>query len=164
MKDKQANIDAQGYRANVAIAICNQQGQLFWGKRLGMDAWQFPQGGVKRHESTEAAMYRELHEETGLRPEHVQVLGATQGWLRYRLPRRYIRKNSSPRCIGQKQIWYLLRLIGHESAVDLASCGQPEFDGWRWIDFWQPVDEVVAFKRGVYKRALTELNHLLQRT
>lgn len=161
MAKKKSNIDAEGYRANVAIAICNKQGQLFWGKRFGMDAWQFPQGGIKPHESTEAAMYRELYEETGLLPKHVEVLGSTQSWLRYELPKRYIRKNSSPLCIGQKQIWYLLRLVGCENDFNLSSCKRPEFDGWRWIDFWQPVEEVVAFKRSVYERALKELENLL---
>ncbi|MGI9228842.1 MAG: RNA pyrophosphohydrolase [Gammaproteobacteria bacterium] len=162
MAGKRSNIDADGYRANVAIAICNSSGQLFWGKRFGSDAWQFPQGGIKPHESIENAMYRELHEETGLLPEHVEVLGSTQGWLRYRLPKRYIRRNASPLCIGQKQRWYLLKLVGHESNFNLASCRRPEFDGWRWVDFWHPVDEVVSFKRIVYKRALTELEGLLK--
>ena len=158
---KPSSIDADGYRANVAIAICNHDGRLFWGKRCGMDAWQFPQGGIRPDEPVEEAMYRELYEETGLLPRHVEVLGSTRSWLRYRLPRRYIRRNASPRCIGQKQIWYLLRLVGRESDFNLASCKNPEFDGWRWIDFWQPIDEVVSFKRIVYQRALTELEALL---
>ncbi len=154
-------IDAEGYRANVAIVMTNGQGKLFWAKRVGMDAWQFPQGGIKPDETTEKAMYRELHEETGLQPDHVEVIGFTNGWLRYKLPKRFIRKNSSPLCIGQKQVWYLLKLLANESHVKLDTSSIREFDLWRWIDFWEPVKEVIEFKRPVYKKALMEFEPLL---
>ncbi|NKB38297.1 MAG: RNA pyrophosphohydrolase [Gammaproteobacteria bacterium] len=150
-------IDSEGYRANVGIVLSNGQGQLFWARRIGMDAWQFPQGGIRKNESSENAMYRELQEETGLLPEHVELIGCTSDWLRYRLPNRFIRKNSSPKCIGQKQIWYLLKLIADENEVRLDACQKPEFDHWRWVDFWDPVQEVVDFKRKVYEAALQEL-------
>ncbi|MCZ6525541.1 MAG: RNA pyrophosphohydrolase [Gammaproteobacteria bacterium] len=154
-------IDAEGYRANVAIVMTNGQGKLFWAKRVGMDAWQFPQGGIKPDETAEKAMYRELHEETGLQPDHVEVIGFTNGWLRYQLPKRFIRKNSNPLCIGQKQVWYLLKLLANESHVKLDTSSSPEFDLWRWIDFWGPVKEVIEFKRPVYKKALMEFEPLL---
>lgn len=153
-------IDSEGYRANVAIVLSNGSGQLFWAKRIGMDAWQFPQGGIRKNEAVQEAMYRELHEETGLLPEHVEIVAHTQDWLRYRLPKRFIRRNSSPLCIGQKQKWYLLRLLADESHVDLSACKKPEFDHWRWVDFWHPLDEVVHFKRNVYEKALNELLQL----
>jgi putative (di)nucleoside polyphosphate hydrolase len=155
-------IDSQGYRANVAIVLSNSQGQLFWAKRIGMDAWQFPQGGIRKDEPAEDAMYRELQEETGLLPEHVKLIGCTQDWLRYRLPKRFIRKQSAPVCIGQKQIWYLLELLAEDSEVRLDACRKPEFDQWRWVDFWHPVNEVVEFKRKVYEMALQELVALTQ--
>ncbi len=154
-------IDTEGYRANVAIVMTNGQGKLFWAKRVGMDAWQFPQGGIKPDETAEKAMYRELHEETGLQPDHVEVIGFTNGWLRYQLPKRFIRKNSNPLCIGQKQVWYLLKLLANESHVKLDTSSSPEFDLWRWIDFWEPVKEVIEFKRPVYKKALMEFEPLL---
>ena len=155
-------IDSQGYRANVAIVLSNSQGQLFWAKRIGMDAWQFPQGGIRKDESAQDAMYRELQEETGLLSEHVKLIGCTQDWLRYRLPKRFIRKQSAPVCIGQKQIWYLLELLAEDSEVRLDACRKPEFDHWRWVDFWHPVTEVVEFKRKVYETALQELVALTQ--
>lgn len=147
-------IDAEGYRANVGIILSNGEGRLFWGKRAGMNAWQFPQGGIKRNESIEKAMYRELKEETGLESHHVKVIGITNKWLKYKLPRRYVRHNCTPVCIGQKQKWYLLQLLVDESKVDLERSHAPEFDNWCWIDFWRPVREVVGFKRQVYRRAL----------
>ncbi|MEP6939344.1 MAG: RNA pyrophosphohydrolase, partial [Rudaea sp.] len=132
-------------------------GQVFWARRAYRDGWQFPQGGMRSDETPLEAMYRELHEETGLRPEHVQVLGATPGWLKYRLPERMVRRNQRPRCIGQKQVWFLLRFLGDESALNLDVTDEPEFDLWRWVDFWYPATHVVTFKRGVYQRALRHL-------
>lgn len=154
-------IDSDGYRANVGIILSNLEGQLFWCKRIGQDAWQFPQGGIQHNETLEQALFRELQEETGLLPEHVAVMGHTKGWLRYRLPRRLIRRYSTPCCIGQKQMWFMLRLTGAECCVNLGWSNKPEFDGWRWVEYWQPIKEVVFFKRRVYKLALHELEPLL---
>ena len=154
-------IDADGFRPNVGIILCNNQNQLFWGRRVGQDAWQFPQGGINADETPEHAMYRELQEEVGLLPEHVDLLGSTERWLRYRLPKRFIRRNSHPVCIGQKQRWFLLRVRCSESDFCLDSCDKPEFDSWRWVKYWQPVREVIYFKRRVYVRALEELAPLL---
>lgn len=157
-----SSIDAEGFRANVGIVLANSAGQLFWAKRIGMDAWQFPQGGIRPREPLEKAMYRELREEVGLLPEHVQIIGCTRDWLRYELPERFIRKKSRPVCRGQKQRWYLLRLLGDEKAVRLDVSSTPEFDSWRWIDFWEPVNEVIEFKRDVYSSVLSELEQLLK--
>lgn len=154
-------IDSEGYRANVGIILCNEEGKLFWGRRVGQNAWQFPQGGIMSNEEPEQAVYRELWEEVGLEPEHVEILGCTRGWLRYQLPRRYVRRNQVPLCIGQKQIWYLLRLRAPVDCVRLDLSAKPEFDLWRWIDYWSPVREVVSFKRNVYRCALRELAPLL---
>lgn len=157
-------IDSEGFRANVGIILSNCEGQVFWARRVGQDAWQFPQGGIDKAESPEQAMYRELHEETGLTGSEVDVLGCTKEWLRYRLPKRYVRRNQQPVCVGQKQIWYMLRMTGCESSFDLAVSPKPEFDNWRWVDYWEPSKKVIFFKRKVYKRALTELEPLLSKT
>ena len=150
-------IDPDGYRPNVGIILLRDDGRVFWARRAYRDGWQFPQGGMRSDETPLEAMYRELHEETGLYPEHVQVLGATPGWLKYRLPERMVRRNQQPRCIGQKQVWFLLRFLGDESALKLDVTDKPEFDLWRWVDFWYPATHVVTFKRSVYQRALRYL-------
>jgi putative (di)nucleoside polyphosphate hydrolase len=154
-------IDSKGYRANVGIILSNADGRLFWGRRKGQEAWQFPQGGIQARESARAAMYRELAEETGLQPCHVEVMGCTRDWLRYELPARYIRRRSRPVCIGQKQRWFMLRLVGDESCVDLGASDRPEFDDWCWVDYWHPPTDVIFFKQAVYREALRELAPLL---
>ncbi|MGD2083126.1 MAG: RNA pyrophosphohydrolase [Chromatiales bacterium] len=154
-------IDEEGFRPNVGIILCNGQRRLFWGRRVGQNAWQFPQGGIKSHETAEQAMYRELEEEVGLRPYQVEVVGRTNGWLKYRLPRRFIRRHCEPLCIGQKQRWFLLRVLCEETQFCLTTTPKPEFDCWRWVRYWQPVREVVYFKRRVYAQALEELAPLL---
>jgi putative (di)nucleoside polyphosphate hydrolase len=154
-------IDRDGFRANVGIILCNAGSSLLVGGRIGQDAWQFPQGGMRAGESPVDAMYRELHEEVGLAPGHVEVLGMTRGWLRYRLPEQFIRRRSQPVCIGQKQRWFLLRMTCDDSRLRLDASSTPEFDRWRWVDFWEPVREVIWFKRAVYVQALDELGPLL---
>lgn len=149
-------IDAEGYRANVGIVIINGRGQVFWARRFGQHSWQYPQGGVNEGETAEQTMYRELHEEVGLKPEHVKIVASSKHWLKYKLPKRYIRHDSKPVCIGQKQKWFLLKLTAPESSVDLLHSSHPEFDDWRWVSYWYPVRQVVSFKRDVYRRVMKE--------
>lgn len=154
-------IDNEGFRANVGIIVSDDSRAVLLGGRAGQSGWQFPQGGILESESPEQAMYRELEEELGLMPEDVEVLGSTSDWLSYRLPDRFIRRNTRPLCIGQKQRWFLLRLLSDEDSLQLDRSELPEFDRWRWVDFWRPVKEVIYFKRRVYVQALDELAPLL---
>ena len=94
------HIDSDGFRANVAIVLMRGE-QVFLGRRTGGRGWQFPQGGVRLGEKPGQALYRELDEEIGLTASSVELVGRTAGWIRYRLPPRYIRRNSHPVCIGQ---------------------------------------------------------------
>jgi putative (di)nucleoside polyphosphate hydrolase len=149
-------IDAEGFRANVGIIICNKMGQVFWARRYGQHSWQFPQGGIDQGETAEQAMYRELHEEVGLLEKDVSIVGVTRNWLRYKLPKRLVRKGSNPVCIGQKQKWFLLTLKCDEKDVDLLQSGHPEFDDWRWVSYWYPIRNVVSFKRDVYRKVMKE--------
>ena len=151
-------IDPDGFRANVGIVLMLGS-QVFLGRRTGGKGWQFPQGGLRSGESLEQALYRELEEEIGVVQPAVDLVGQTERWLRYRLPPRYVRRNQHPVCTGQKQRWFLLRLK-QEVVFDFKRTTEPEFDQWRWADFWDPVREVIYFKRPVYVRALTELASL----
>ncbi len=150
-------IDRDGFRPNVGIILIGDNGKVFWAKRIRDDGWQFPQGGINSDETPEQAMFRELHEEVGLKPDQVSILGVTPGWLRYRLPKKLQRTHSKPLCIGQKQVWYLLRLLGDEKDVNLHTTSHPEFGRWRWVNYWYPVNHVVPFKRNVYQQALKKL-------
>lgn len=150
-------IDADGFRPNVGIILSNDVGQVFWARRINQDSWQFPQGGINAQESPEEAVLRELNEEVGLEPHDVRILACTCGWLRYRLPERLVRTHRRPLCIGQKQKWFLLHMIGDEHRVRMDVTDKPEFDAWRWVCYWYPLGQVVTFKREVYRRALKEL-------
>ena len=150
-------IDAEGFRANVGILLMHQDGRVFLGRRAGNRGWQFPQGGILQGEPLEQALFRELHEEIGLQRADVQIIGCTTDWLHYRLPTRLVRRNRQPLCIGQKQRWFLLRLARSDADFHFDQTPQPEFDQWRWSDFWEPLREVVDFKRTVYERMLHEL-------
>lgn len=149
-------IDGDGYRPNVGIVICNRAGQVLWARRYGQHSWQFPQGGINPGETAEQAMYRELFEEVGLTKKDVRLLSSTRNWLRYKLPKRLVRWDTKPVCIGQKQRWFLLQLMCDESKVNMQTSGNPEFDDWRWVSYWYPVRQVVSFKRDVYRRVMKE--------
>src|SRR5690554_3790643 len=151
-------IDADGFRPNVGIIIANDQGQLLWARRVGQNAWQFPQGGIKANETPKQALFRELFEEVGLTADDVEILACTRGWLRYRLPRQLVRHNSKPLCIGQKQKWFLLKYLSPDHRICLDGTTDAEFDAWRWVNYWYPLNKVVSFKRDVYRRALKELS------
>jgi putative (di)nucleoside polyphosphate hydrolase len=167
-------LDKEGYRPNVGIILANQRNEVFWGKRVNQHAWQFPQGGIKAGETPLQAMYRELEEEIGLERMHVRILGRTREWLRYEVPDRFARRrrdsgrdggrDACEGCAyrGQKQIWYLLRMTGRDCDVRLRASGHPEFDAWRWHDYWVPMEAVIDFKREVYRQALLELHRYLQ--
>ncbi len=154
-------IDQDGFRQGIGIILVNSNRQLFLAKRIGKDAWQFPQGGMQGDETPEQAMFRELKEEIGLLPEDVKVLATTRRWLRYRLPKRLVRHYSQPLCVGQKQKWFLLRLINNEASFDLAVTESPEFDSWAWVSYWYPLSQVVAFKRRVYNLAMKEFARIV---
>jgi len=156
-------IDRDGYRPNVGIILSNSKNEVFWGKRIRENGWQFPQGGIKHGEAPEAAMYRELKEEVGLERQHVQVLGRTREWLRYEVPDQWLRREWRGSYRGQKQIWFLLRLVARDSDVHLRASSKPEFDAWRWSNYWVPMESVIEFKREVYQRALEELAPYLNR-
>jgi len=149
-------IDDDGYRPNVGIVICNRQGQVMWARRYGQHSWQFPQGEINPGESAEQAMYRELFEEVGLSRKDVRILASTRNWLRYKLPKRLVRWDTKPVCIGQKQKWFLLQLVSSDADINMQTSSTPEFDGWRWVSYWYPVRQVVSFKRDVYRRVMKE--------
>jgi len=157
-------VDADGFRPNVGIVLSNDHGQVLWARRVGgRDAWQFPQGGIKSRESVLDALYRELFEEVGLESNSVEILARTSGWLRYKLPKRMRRYNSSPGFVGQKQKWFLLRMLSDDELVKVDHTHEPEFDHWRWVSYWYPLNQVISFKREVYRRAMKELAQPLGR-
>ncbi len=156
-------LDREGYRPNVGIILLNTNNEVWWGKRIREQSWQFPQGGIKHGETPEQAMYRELREETGLKREHVEIIGRTQNWLHYDVPPHFIRREIRGHYRGQKQIWFLLRMLGRDADVDLSGISEtPEFDAWRWHHYWVPLDVVIEFKRNVYMKALQELSRFLE--
>lgn len=150
-------IDEDGFRLNVGIILVNSKGQLLWARRIApKNAWQFPQGGLRENETPKEAMYRELQEELGLLPQDVGIIAETKDWLAYHLPYRFRRYDSQPVCIGQKQKWFLLKLLSDESHIQLDNSENPEFDQWVWVSYWHPLEHVISFKRSVYKQVLHE--------
>ncbi len=154
-------IDEKGYRLNVGVILVGPNKKLFWARRIGQLSWQFPQGGIRSNEALEEALYRELKEEVGLEKEDVEILAQSQRWLKYRLPNHLIRNYKKPRCIGQKQKWFLLRLLVPDQKIQLHQNDAPEFDSWCWIEYWRPLSDVIFFKASVYKQVLKEFEPIV---
>ena len=154
-------IDSEGYRANIGIVITNEKKQILLAKRYKQDAWQLPQGGIDKGETELEALYRELEEEVGLAPKQVSLLAKTPKWLRYELPMEHIRRKQKPTCIGQKQVWYLLKLVSNDSDISLSLHNKVEFDDWKWVDYWNPVEEVINVKKEAYEDMLKALAPVL---
>jgi putative (di)nucleoside polyphosphate hydrolase len=144
--------DLAQYRPNVGIVLFNAEGRVWLGRRAGWTGshnWQFPQGGVDPGEDLEAAAFRELQEETGVRT--ARVIGRTDDWLVYDFPPEARGAKIARGFRGQKQKWFALRFEGADEEIDLAVHGEPEFDAWRWADLDEAAALVVAFKRDVYR-------------
>jgi putative (di)nucleoside polyphosphate hydrolase len=154
-------IDKSGFRLNIGIILVNNSKHIFWGKRQGHDAWQFPQGGLYEGERPVDALFRELREEIGLEKIDVEILGVTKRWFRYRLPKKYLRHGSNPLVVGQKQKWFLLKLINNDQKISLNLSDYPEFDSWRWIEYSEAADKVIFFKKQVYVQVIKEFEALI---
>ena len=127
-------IDKNGYRANVGIVLMNQHKELFFAKRRYQSGWQFPQGGIKLGETPEHAMYRELLEEVGLTKNDTELLSESSHWYQYKIPKKHLRKSKQgkPFVIGQKQKWFLLKLMGSDETISLTHNSKfQEFDTWK---------------------------------
>ncbi|MFA6058576.1 MAG: RNA pyrophosphohydrolase [Taibaiella sp.] len=155
-------IDEHGYRANVGIVLCNEQNHVLWAHRMNQEehAWQFPQGGIHSDETPKQAMYRELYEEVGLMPQDVKLLGQTHDWLSYEFGKTKL-TSQGQHYIGQKQLWFLLRLLKEDTQICLTKTQAQEFDKWQWVDYDYPVTHIVAFKKHVYQLALAQLRVFL---
>ncbi|MFW8594175.1 RNA pyrophosphohydrolase [Cribrihabitans neustonicus] len=150
------------YRPNVGVMLINADGGVFAGQRKDRfkDAWQMPQGGIDRGEDPRAAALRELEEETGVRPDLVEIIAETEGWLPYDLPAEVVPHFWGGKYRGQEQKWYLMRFLGKDSDIDLEA-HHAEFSAWCWMPAGSLVEKIVPFKREIYLRVLEEFREYL---
>lgn len=155
-------IAALPYRRCVGVMLVNSAGHIFVGQRIdsNYDAWQMPQGGVDPGEDPGRAALRELGEETGVVPGLVKIEAETKGWLPYDLPHDLVPKLWKGRYRGQEQKWFLMRFLGRDSDVDIAT-EHPEFSTWKWLPPDRLVTSIVPFKREVYTKVMEAFGALI---
>jgi len=149
------------YRSNVGIMLINDDGHVFVGQRIdnNQSAWQMPQGGIDGAEDPKTAAYRELLEETGVTHESVKFLASSSKWLSYDLPEDLITKFWDGKYRGQKQKWFLFKFLGSDEDINIAT-ENPEFSKWKWIPKENLLEEIVPFKKSVYKIVLKEFERI----
>jgi putative (di)nucleoside polyphosphate hydrolase len=139
------------YRAGVGIVLINSRGEVFVGRRVDIDAWQMPQGGINRGESPRQAALRELEEEIGT--DNVEIVAESEKWLYYDVPEKLARKAWQARWRGQRQKWFVMLFKGMDSDINIAT-SQPEFSAWRWSSVAELSALAVSFKRQLYLNVL----------
>lgn len=146
----------KGYRPNVGIIIANTKGKLLYCKRRRSNNWQFPQGGIDRNETPEQAAFRELFEEVGIKKHNVKIIAESQHWYQYDLPKKFqLNKLLWNNFRGQSQKWFIFKLIA-DAEISFDNDPHPEFDSFKWVNFWDPIDEIIEFKKDIYQKVLTE--------
>ena len=151
------------YRPNVGIMLANQNGLIFVGQRLDnpdSDAWQMPQGGIDMGESEEQAAFRELEEETGVTAQHVSLIARSKEEYLYDLPEELIGKLWKGKWRGQRQMWFLMRFIGADSDINIAT-KHPEFSAWKWVKPEELPSLIVPFKKRIYEGLVREFGNLI---
>lgn len=147
-------MDGQFFRANVGIVVARADGRVLALERADRPGqWQFPQGGLDVDEEPREASLRELREETGIRPELVELVAEHPDWLAYELPPDRRRRKTGR---GQVQKWFLYRFLGDDADIDLEPPpGQRrEFVAFRWVRFADLVEEAWEVKRPTYRALL----------
>jgi putative (di)nucleoside polyphosphate hydrolase len=147
----EAEIAALPYRPCVGLVVMRADGRVFAGQRIDNPgpAWQMPQGGIDEGEEPLAAALRELVEETGIPERAVEVIGETEEWITYDLPPDLVPRIWKGRFRGQRQRWFLMRFLGSDADVDIATA-DPEFSTWAWMPPEELIGRIVPFKRATY--------------
>ena len=146
-----------GYRLNVGLIIVNDKGKLLLCKRKDINSWQFPQGGIDFGETPLKAAKRELFEEVGIKGSSVRLIGFMEEWIKYDIPKENRRKRLLQKNFkGQKQKWFMFKLI---KDVNICFENDPdsEFDEYKWVSYWYPLQSIIFFKKDLYRTVLCNL-------
>ena len=140
--------------------ILNDNNEILVGRRLDYPSgfWQMPQGGIDDNENPEEAVWREMMEEVGT--NNAELIKMSSQWINYNIPQDTLdRLPWGKKYIGQTQKWFIFRFTGQESDINVGT-ENPEFSEWKWAKFNSLVDNIVPFKRDVYKTILEEFKDI----
>ncbi|AIL12782.1 RNA pyrophosphohydrolase [Candidatus Paracaedimonas acanthamoebae] len=149
------------YRNGVGVMLLNKENKVFVARRIvpATKAWQMPQGGIDEGETPETAAFRELKEEIGT--NNVQILAASHTWHTYDFPPYLIGKLWGGNYRGQRQKWFLMRFLGEDTEINIAT-EHPEFCDWQWIRIEELPVLAISFKRKTYQALIDEFSSVIE--
>ena len=148
------------YRRCVGMMILNTKNEILVGRRLDHPSgyWQMPQGGIDKDEIPEEAVWREMMEEIGT--NKAKLLNTSSQWLNYDIPQNTLDTLPWGKIyVGQTQKWFVFRFTGQDSDINVGT-ENPEFDEWKWAKYESLIDNIVPFKREIYKKVIEEFKNI----
>jgi putative (di)nucleoside polyphosphate hydrolase len=145
------------FRAGVVAVVRHPDLQrvLVFERTDARGSWQLPQGGMEFGEYPIEAVWRELMEETGLGPAHVDVIAEFPEWVVYEWPDHLrVSKANRRERLGQAQRWFLFVAVSAD--VEPVPDGR-EFCAWQWVEPGWLVDHVPDWRRDAYAKVLGTL-------
>ena len=148
------------YRRCVGMMILNTKNEILVCRRLDHPSgyWQMPQGGIDKDEVPEDAVWREMMEEIGT--NKAKLLNTSSQWLNYDIPQNTLDTLPWGKIyVGQTQKWFVFRFTGQDSDINVGT-KNPEFDKWKWAKYESLIDNIVPFKKEIYKKVIEEFKNI----
>ena len=148
------------YRKCVGMLILNEINEILVGRRIDHPSgfWQMPQGGIDNNEVPKEAVWREMMEEIGT--NNAKLIYTSSQWLSYEIPKDTLKTLPwGNKYIGQTQKWFVFQFSGVDSEINV-STENPEFSEWKWANNKTLIENVVPFKKDLYKKILKEFKYI----
>ncbi|SRR6266545_4705472 len=139
---------AKYFRAGVGAVIAAKDGHVLALERADVPgAWQFPQGGLEKRETTLEGVLREIEEETGIKPRQLKLITRHPELLVYELPAKSQSKKTG---LGQVQYWFFFEMKKRPPKLPRPPMG--EFRTARWVPFDRVVAGAASFRKATYRK------------
>ncbi|MBA4249965.1 MAG: RNA pyrophosphohydrolase [Candidatus Puniceispirillum sp.] len=144
----------------VGITLLNHEKKIWSGERIDHPgSFQMPQGGIDANETALDAAYRELFEETRIARHNIELICQAAEKYDVLWPEEVAHKIWDARFSGQRYQWFLFKLIDKDTTN--INTSHPEFRSYKWASHSEIMENIVNFKKDMYKKVIEKfLKHL----